>query len=159
MSKTPPSRPSLDGWSLIPGPPPWRGPPRLSIEAEMSLARYPAPRVAAAISALPGVAAPPAPAISDAFWRWRALYEDEDDLFEIGFSLFEEPDAALIWGGSDITACRSPRSLMRVWTALRHSLDRVWLHTPDGEVLRPDHFEDRFPAPIRRLGARHQTKP
>ncbi len=90
------------------------------------------------------MSAPEATGSPRGFWGWRATYEDDGDIFEIGFSLPEDIGSGAIRGGIQLRACRSPGSLMTEWSAMRARFDRVWLHNPDCELPPPEMFRRRF---------------
>jgi len=132
---------TLEGWSLIPGPPRIVDPPGSSIDLQ-DVASYDPREVAGSLLAYPGcrLVHPASPT----WWEWRAEWAGGDRFIALGMSLFEtEPPT---WGGSGIEAVCRLEDIMGLWLSLRSRFPAAWLHNESCEIHTPESFRRSFAA-------------
>lgn len=124
------------GWAFIPGPRRFREP--LYSTRMDELAEYSPDAVAQALISITKMrlVRPADPT----WWDWKACWEDDGGILELGMTLCEPDDARVCWGGSGIDGRCPAVGLLRLWEAIRAKLDAVWLRSPDCRVYTPRSF-------------------
>lgn len=126
-------------WSFIPGPPDFLE-PFYSTELTDDIAEYAPAFVADAALRLPGVEL--AHAASPSWWEWKAQWTNGNLHITLEMTLFEVDPP--LFGGfaleADCTACE----LLQIWNALRQHLPRLWLHSPDCRIYKPNSFRLQY---------------
>ncbi len=128
-------------WALTPGPEQFTE-PLFSTEVE-EIAYYPPEAVTQALLSLPGVLLdhPNEPG----WWEWRAHWEGSSGLIEFEMSILEPDDHHAFFGGFGLLADCPPPDFLTIWEALRITYPGIWLHSPDGEILKPRRFRQLYP--------------
>ena len=127
-------------WSLVPGPRQLPKPIFPSDRVTERLVAYEPRRVAEALSSLEGVIV--TSTNNKDGWAWRGTFESEDDIFDIGFSLFETSPP--MWGGSELIGISKASAALDLLSKLRLDLPAVYLHSSEALFYTPEGFRLSF---------------
>lgn len=123
-------------WGLVPGPVDFNE-PFYSTQLHDDIAHYDPAYVAEITLRIPQVQL--THAATPGWWEWRARWTDKGGAhIMLGMTLFDVDPAP--FGGFNLDADCSACELLHVWNALRANLPRLWLHSPDCRIYRPESF-------------------
>lgn len=135
-----PRRSRWGNWGLVPGPADFIE-PFYSTELGDEIAQYDPACVAELTLRIPGMQFTHAAA--PRWWDWRARWANESGshiTFEMTLFDVDLPS----FGGFNLDADCTPSELLHLWNALRHELPRLWLHSADCRLYKPDSFRAEY---------------
>lgn len=129
--------------AIIPGPLQFQEPYYSTAMYQMEM--YPAREVIACFSSLAGVTLLQRGSEEGVGWYdWKWRWEQADRRIDIGFSIFDEPEYPIFWGGSELNTDCLYADILRLWRALQSRLPAVWVHGDDCRVYTPPSFVETF---------------